>query len=76
MRANKAETVDIARSVLNKDTDIIARTYDALMPMFSDDGRFDPKALATLAGSFVELGVLPERPDMSRLYTEQFLPAK
>jgi ABC-type nitrate/sulfonate/bicarbonate transport system substrate-binding protein len=76
MRANKAETVDIARSVLNKDTDIIARTYDALMPMFSDDGRFDPKALATLAGSFVELGVLPQKPDMSRLYTEQFLQAK
>jgi len=44
--------------------------------MFSDSGRFDPKALATLAGSFVELGLLPEKPDMSKLYTEQFLPAK
>jgi ABC-type nitrate/sulfonate/bicarbonate transport system substrate-binding protein len=76
MRANKVETVDIAKTVIGKDTDITARTYDALMPMFSDDGRFDPKALATLAGSFVELGVLPEKPDMSRLYTEQFLPAK
>ena len=76
MRANKAESVDIATAVIGKDTDITARTYDALMPMFSDDGRFDPKALATLAGSFVELGVLPEKPDMSKLYTEQFLPAK
>jgi NitT/TauT family transport system substrate-binding protein len=74
MRANKAESVDIAKAVIGKDTDITARTYDALMPMFSDDGRFDPKALATLAGSFVELGVLPEKPDMSKLYTEQFLP--
>jgi NitT/TauT family transport system substrate-binding protein len=76
MRANKAESVDIAKAVIGKDADITARTYDALMPMFSDDGRFDPKALATLAGSFVELGVLPEKPDMSKLYTEQFLPAK
>jgi NitT/TauT family transport system substrate-binding protein len=76
MRANKAETVDIAKDVLHKDTDIIAKTYDTLMPMFSDTGRFDPKALATLAGSFVELGVLPEKPDMSKLYTEQFLPTK
>ncbi|HLH91533.1 MAG TPA: ABC transporter substrate-binding protein [Xanthobacteraceae bacterium] len=74
MRANKAETVDIAKDVLHKDGDIIARTYDTLMPMFSDTGRFDPKALATLAGSFVELGVLPEKPDMSKLYTEAFLP--
>ena len=74
MRANKAESVDIAKAVIGKDTDITARTYDALMPMFSDDGRFDPKALATLAGSFVELGVLPEKPDMSKLYTEHFLP--
>jgi NitT/TauT family transport system substrate-binding protein len=76
MRANKAESVDIAKAVIGKDTDITARAYDALMPMFSDNGRFDPKALATLAGSFVELGVLPEKPDMSKLYTEQFLPAK
>jgi ABC-type nitrate/sulfonate/bicarbonate transport system substrate-binding protein len=74
MRANKAETVDIAKAVIGKDADIVARTYDALMPMFSDDGRFNPKALATLAGSFVELGVLPQQPDMSRLYTEAFLP--
>ena len=76
MRANKAESVEIARAVIGKDADITARTYDALMPMFSDSGRFDPKALATLAGSFVELGLLPEKPDMSKLYTEQFLPAK
>jgi ABC-type nitrate/sulfonate/bicarbonate transport system substrate-binding protein len=76
MRANKAETVAIAAAVIGKDADITARTYDVLMPMFSDDGRFDPKALATLASSYVELGQLPEKPDMSELYTEQFLPAK
>jgi ABC-type nitrate/sulfonate/bicarbonate transport system substrate-binding protein len=76
MRANKAETVQIASAVIGKDGDITGRTYDALMPMFSDTGRFDAKALATLAGSFVELGLLPDKPDMSRLYTEQFLPSK
>jgi hypothetical protein len=45
------------------------------MPMFSDDGHFDPKALAVLQRSFVEMGVLATEPDMSKLYTEQFLPA-
>ena len=42
--------------------------------MFSDTGKFDPKALAVLAKSFVELKTLPTEPDMSKLYTEAFLP--
>jgi NitT/TauT family transport system substrate-binding protein len=74
MRQNKAETVAIAKEVINKDEAITARNYDELMPMFSDDGKFNPKALATLAKSYVELGVLPAEPDMSKLYTEAFLP--
>ena len=40
MRGHKAETVDIAKEVMNKDAEITSRTYDELMPMFSDDGRF------------------------------------
>jgi NitT/TauT family transport system substrate-binding protein len=74
MRANKAETVAIAREVTNKDEDITSRSYDELMPMFSDDGRFNPAALATLAKSFVELQLLPTQPDPAKLYTEEFLP--
>jgi hypothetical protein len=45
------------------------------MPMFSDDGRFNPKALDTLAKSYVDLKVLPQAPDPKTLYTEAFLPA-
>ena len=48
--------------------------YDELMPMFSDTGKFDPNALAVLSRSFVEMKTLPNEPDMSRLYTEAFLP--
>jgi ABC-type nitrate/sulfonate/bicarbonate transport system substrate-binding protein len=76
MRANKAETVDIAKDVIHKDADITARTYDTLMPMFSDDGRFDPKAMAVLAKSYVELKVLPSEPDPKELVNESFLPGK
>jgi hypothetical protein len=46
------------------------------MPMFSDDGRIKASALKVLAKSFVELNTLPAEPDMSKLYTEAFLPAK
>jgi hypothetical protein len=44
------------------------------MPMFTDTGRFEPKALAVLSRSFVEMKILPAEPDMSKLYTEAFLP--
>jgi ABC-type nitrate/sulfonate/bicarbonate transport system substrate-binding protein len=76
MRKNKAETVAIAREVTSKDEDITARVYDELMPMFSDDGKFSPSALATLAKSYVELQLLPEQPDPAKLYTEEFLPKR
>jgi ABC-type nitrate/sulfonate/bicarbonate transport system substrate-binding protein len=76
MRANKDETVAIAKDVIGKDADITARTYDTLMPMFSDDGKFNPKALAVLAKSYVELKVLDSEPDPKQLYTEAFLPSK
>jgi NitT/TauT family transport system substrate-binding protein len=74
MRRDKAKTVTIAADVLGKDQANMSRTYDELMPMFSDDGRFDPKALAALAKSYVELQLLPKEPDSKTLYTEAFLP--
>ena len=74
MRSHKAETVKVAKDVMEKDEDISGRVYDELMPMFSDTGRFDNAALATLSKSYVELKLLPSEPDMSKLYTEAFLP--
>jgi hypothetical protein len=74
MRTHKAETVRIAMRVMDKSEEISNRVYDEIMPMFSDTGRFDPAALATLRKSYVELKILPTEPDMSKLYTEAFLP--
>ena len=74
MRANKAQTVKIAAEVMDKDEEITSKVYDELMPMFSDDGRFDAKALTLLSRSLVELDILKAEPDMSKLYTEAFLP--
>jgi hypothetical protein len=76
MRANKSETVAVAMDVLGEDAEITARTYDELMPMFSDDGRFSAAALDVLAKSYVELKVLPEVPDPAKLYTEALLSPK
>jgi hypothetical protein len=75
MRANKVQTVKIAVDVSGEDAEIITRTYDELMPMFSDDGRFGAAALV-LAKSYVELKVLPEAPDAAKLYAEALLRPK
>jgi NitT/TauT family transport system substrate-binding protein len=74
MRANRDKTLETAMSVLDINRGIAERTYDELMPMFSDDGRFNPKALDVLGRSYVDLKFLPAEPDMSKLYTEAFLP--
>jgi NitT/TauT family transport system substrate-binding protein len=74
MRADKARTVEIAKDIISVDPAITARTYDELMPMFSADGKFNPKAMAVLSRSYVELKILPTEPDMSKFYTEEFLP--
>ena len=75
MRKNKPASIKIATEVTHVSPEIIDRVYDTVMPMFSDDGHFDPKALEVMKHSFVELGLLPTEPDMSKLYTEKFLPA-
>ena len=74
MRKNKAATVKIAMEITQKDEDITARSYDELMPMFSDTGRFETKALGVLAKSLVELKILPTEPDMTKLVNETYLP--
>ena len=76
MRAHKDETVKIAMQVMGTDAKITSSIYDELMPMFSDDGRFNPKALAVLGRSFVEMKTLPLEPDMAALTTEAFLPKR
>jgi ABC-type nitrate/sulfonate/bicarbonate transport system substrate-binding protein len=74
MRKDKAKSAEIAAQVMGTDAATAGGIYDELMPMFSDTGRFDPKALAVLRRSFVEMKTLPSEPDMSKLTTEAFLP--
>jgi ABC-type nitrate/sulfonate/bicarbonate transport system substrate-binding protein len=76
IRENKQVMVDKAAEIMNISPEIASRAYDDVMPMFSDTGRFNPKALAVLSRSFVQMGVLEQEPDMSKLYTERFLPVK
>lgn len=74
MTGHKAETVAVAAKVMGDSAAVAARTYDALMPKFSRDGRFAPRAIETLATSFKDLKTLDASADMTKLYTEAFLP--
>jgi NitT/TauT family transport system substrate-binding protein len=76
METHKEESIKVALPIVDLPHDVAARGYDEWMQAYSRDGRFDPKALSLLAKSFVETGVLPAEPDMSKLYSEEFLPHK
>jgi NitT/TauT family transport system substrate-binding protein len=72
--AHKAETLQVAREVTSHDEDILSELYDLVLPLVSRSGRFDQRSLDTLAESYVDLKLLPAKPEMARTYTEQFLP--
>ncbi len=73
MAANKDETVRVARQVTGLDEAIERREYDDVMPMMSRDLHFRAKALDVIGDSFPEMGIMPAKPDMRTLYTEEFL---
>ena len=75
MRANKAATVPIAARRMDVSPAVAGRVYDELIGNYSTDGRFDPEGLKVLVESLTETGALAN-PDVTGLYTEEFLPAK
>jgi ABC-type nitrate/sulfonate/bicarbonate transport system substrate-binding protein len=74
MQKDKEQTVRIATPIMKFDPSIVGASYDIVVTKMSRTGRFDPKGLATLARSYVEMKQLPTEPDMSKFYTEKFLP--
>jgi NitT/TauT family transport system substrate-binding protein len=75
MRANRAETNTLVMPVTKLDPVAQGQIYDLVVPLMSLTGRFDPKGVAAIARSYVELNILDHEPDMSKLYTEKFLPS-
>lgn len=74
MRAHKAETLRLTEPVTHLPPAVAAKVYDLETPALSLTGRFDPKAVAIIMQSFVDLGLLAEAPQAKPLYTEKFLP--
>ena len=74
MRANRDAAIPMIAKVTRYDLDVQAREYDAVMPMFSADGKFNPKAIEVIKHSFVTLGLMDKEPDTSKIVTEAYLP--
>ena len=76
MKKDKAKAVEITSKVVKLKPSVVSRAYDDQIGIFSLDGAFDPKAVAMLKKTFVEMGLLKEEPDDKVLFTTQFLPVK
>lgn len=74
MGSHKDETIAFARSKDHFAEEVEQKQYANVMPSFSKDGTFPPDAVAPVKASFVDLGILPTEPDMSKYMTEAFLP--
>ena len=74
IRTHKEETVKIESAVTGFPPSVMSKEYDVTVGMFSRNCRLDAESLTTLQRSFVALKLLKEAPDMSKLYTEAFLP--
>lgn len=74
MSAHKDETVAIESRITHYPAEIVGKSYDIDQGMFTKDCRFDAESLANLSRSFVELKLLPQPPDMSALYTAEYVP--
>jgi NitT/TauT family transport system substrate-binding protein len=73
-KTHKDETVRDTMPLTRLPPDLASRLYDDQIPMFSDDGRFQPKAVAVIKEAIKQLGPLDTLPPDNQLYTEAFLP--
>jgi len=74
MSTHKDETVAIESRITHYPPEIVAKEYDIDEGMFTKDCRFDAESLANLKRSFLDQKLLSEPPDMSKLYTAEYLP--
>jgi ABC-type nitrate/sulfonate/bicarbonate transport system substrate-binding protein len=74
MKTHKAETVKVTVAQMHESSAVAKKTYDDEIASFSTDGSFDPAAVAVLKQSFLDMGMLKEKPADNQMYDAQFLP--
>lgn len=74
VRTHKTEAVAAAMPDTGLSAEDESREYDLLMPQITTSGKHDPAMMDRVGELFVELKLLEQRPDMTKLYTNAFLP--
>ena len=73
-KAHKAETAAFMAPLLNESPRVFEKIYDHEAAILSDDGHFDPKAAGILKDSFIDMGILDQKPSDDQLFTTRFVP--
>ena len=73
---HKAETVKIGSEVTGYSEGVMTKEYELSAGKFSKDCKFDAESLDNLKRAFVDQKLVETPPDMSKLYTEAFLPKR
>jgi len=76
MKTHRNETVALASQVIGYALPVSERLYDQLISTFSLDGKFKKAALEKVHASMIDLGAIDKPVDMTKLYTEEFLPKR
>lgn len=77
MDKNRDQSIKWAAGIVGEPEEAVRRAFPTVVAGLNKaDGHFPADALKTLSRSFVELKILDKEPDMSKLYTTQFLPVK
>ena len=71
---NKADTVKFGKKITGYDDDIQSEEYDDVMPMMSVSMKFDPESTDVVAESLIDLEIAKTKIDLSKYYTDRFLP--
>ena len=74
MRAHKEEAIKLESEATHFPVAVQTKEFNLTFGMFSHDCRFDAESLATLKRSFIDMKEFATPPDMSKVYTEAFLP--
>jgi NitT/TauT family transport system substrate-binding protein len=72
--SHKDEAVKVGMKVTGLSQETMAAEYDEQTGMWSRDGKITPEQLATLARAITDIGLVDEKPDLSKYYDSRFLP--
>ncbi|HLI20661.1 MAG TPA: ABC transporter substrate-binding protein [Stellaceae bacterium] len=74
LRSHRDEVVKIKAKLTGYSEAVEAKDYDLTLPMYTKTCKFDAEGIATLKQAFVDLKLVDGTPDMSKLYTEAYIP--